>query len=229
MEDKKSYYAIIPADVRYNKNLPANAKLLYGEITALCNEKGFCWASNDYFAELYGVSKISVSKWINSLIFEGYIIRNFMYKEGTKEILGRCITLVNDVVNKSLSTPLRKVKDPPKEKFKENNTYNNTFNITVKNNDLDIFQEKTFTVDMQNKILEWLTYKQERKETYKPTGFKNFLSEVENKLKIYNESDVIKLFSECMANGWKGIIWDKLKNQKQSSNPFLDMLEGKNG
>ena len=60
MENKKNYYAIIPADVRYNKNLTPNAKLLYGELTALSNKEGYCWASNSYFAELYKVSNASV-------------------------------------------------------------------------------------------------------------------------------------------------------------------------
>ena len=69
----KSYYAIIPANVRYDNELTPNAKLLYGEITALCNEKGYCWATNNYFAELYGVSKTSISKWIKQLIDKGYI------------------------------------------------------------------------------------------------------------------------------------------------------------
>ncbi len=68
-----SYYAIVPADVRYNNEISANAKLLYGEITALCNKEGYCWASNQYFAKLYEVHKDTVSKWVSELVQQEYI------------------------------------------------------------------------------------------------------------------------------------------------------------
>lgn len=119
---QKSYYAIIPANVRYDKELINGAKLLYGEITALCNEKGYCWASNSYFSELYGVSKVTISKWINQLVEKGYLYSEIHYKEGSKEILNRYLKIVNDPIKEKLNTPI-------KEKFKENNTdINNTFN-----------------------------------------------------------------------------------------------------
>ena len=70
---KRSYYAVIPAEVRYSERLQASAKLMYGEVTALCNEKGFCWASNQYFAEMYGASERNVRRWIESLAREGFI------------------------------------------------------------------------------------------------------------------------------------------------------------
>lgn len=123
---QRSYYAIIPANVRYDKDLTPNAKLLYGEITALCNERGYCWASNQYFADLYGVSKTSITDWINQLIKKRYISRTIKYKEGTKEILGRYLRIVNDPTQENLSTPTQ-------ENLRENNTvFNNTVNNTKK-------------------------------------------------------------------------------------------------
>lgn len=122
-EVQKNYYAIIPANVRYDKDVTPNAKLLYGEITALCNEKGYCWASNTYFSELYGVSKVSISKWINQLASKGFITSEINYKEGTKEIFNRYLRIVNDPIKEKLNTPI-------KEKFKDNNT---SFNTTSNN------------------------------------------------------------------------------------------------
>src|SRR5690625_6717212 len=82
---KKGYYAIIPANVRYDNDLRPNSKLLYGEITALCNEKGYCWASNSYFAELYKVNKETISRWIAELVEKGYITTELIYKERSEE------------------------------------------------------------------------------------------------------------------------------------------------
>lgn len=92
-EIQKAYYAIIPANVRYDKRLSANAKLLYGEITALCNEKGYCWARNKYFADLYGVSDRSIKSWIKQLVDYGYIVSEIIYNKDSKEIEARYLKL----------------------------------------------------------------------------------------------------------------------------------------
>jgi hypothetical protein len=71
---KPAFYAIIPAHVRYHRDLKANEKLLYGEITALCNERGYCWAGNEYFAGLYEVDSATVSRWIGGLTAAGLVL-----------------------------------------------------------------------------------------------------------------------------------------------------------
>jgi hypothetical protein len=92
---KPNYYAVIPAEVRYSKQLTPNSKLLYAEITALCNMNGKCTASTQYFCSLYEVSRVSIQKWLKVLEDNNYIKRVNIYKQGSKEILSRVITLVN--------------------------------------------------------------------------------------------------------------------------------------
>ena len=144
--NNKGYYAIIPASVRYDVRLTANAKLLYGEITALCNDKGYCWARNAYFADLYGKTETSVSQWISSLVDCGYITMQLQYKEGTKQIQARYLKLVDNPMQEILPTSPRKLNegtqenlipyprklnDPTQENLIVNNTINTTSNITV--------------------------------------------------------------------------------------------------
>ena len=120
-----SYYAIIPADVRYDQNLKANEKLLYAEITTLTNKSGICWASNQYFAKLYGVTPQAVSRWINNLKDYGYIDLDYIYQSNSKEINKRIIKLVStkssevSINNLGVST---KSSEGYQQKVKENNT-----------------------------------------------------------------------------------------------------------
>lgn len=94
-EINKGYYAIIPACIRYDNDIPANAKLFYAEITALCNEKGYCWANNDYFIGLYDTTDRTIRRWLSILSKKGYIKVEYQYKSGTKEIIKRYIKLAD--------------------------------------------------------------------------------------------------------------------------------------
>ena len=123
-ESKKSYYAVIPANVRYDESLPPNAKLLYGEITALCNAEGYCWASNKYFANLYGVSISSVKRWIKALIDRGYITSKLIYKDGGSEIDMRWVQICAEGGIKNEPTP--SIKNEPDNNTSINTTFNNT-------------------------------------------------------------------------------------------------------
>src|SRR5690625_7152123 len=93
--------------------------LLYGGITAICNEKCYCWANNAYFAGLYDVSNVTISTWVNQLARNGHISTEMIYKDGTKEILNRYIRRVNDPIKEKLNTPI-------KEKRKDSTTSTNT-------------------------------------------------------------------------------------------------------
>ena len=91
--------------------------------------------------------------------------------------------------------------------------------------------EYCFSEHMQEKITEWLTYKTERKEPYKEQGMKSLLRQIENNASRYGEKAVCDLIDECMASGWKGIIFDRIKQsspskpaKQESSNPFLALL-----
>lgn len=74
MERKPGYWAVLPAKVRYDEELRPNAKLLYAEITALADMTGYCWASNEYLAQLFGIAPRTVSDLIGTLARRGYIV-----------------------------------------------------------------------------------------------------------------------------------------------------------
>ena len=73
--------------------------------------------------------------------------------------------------------------------------------------------------DLQAKMDEWITYKTERKEPYNEQSMKTLLRQVENNSLKYGDKAVCNLIDDSMANGWKGIIFDRLQNQNNQRKP----------
>ena len=95
--------------------------------------------------------------------------------------------------------------------------FNNNTNIVNNNNEVNdtniVNNINSYINKLGQKVKEWLDYKWERKEYYKETGFKSLLKQIEKASEEFGEEKVIELIDECMANNYKGIIFDKLKKQ----------------
>ena len=71
--EKPSYWAVLPATVRYDDKITASAKLIFAEISALTEKRGFCYASNEYLMQLFGVSERTLQRHLKALEGRGYI------------------------------------------------------------------------------------------------------------------------------------------------------------
>ena len=89
-DNKIGYYAVIPASVLFNENLKSNEKLLYAIITVLANKEGYCYASNNYLADLLNAQSHTVSKWVSHLKELGFVCLDII-KSDKGEIIQRRI------------------------------------------------------------------------------------------------------------------------------------------
>ena len=67
MEKTFSTFSVIPTEVMINKEISSTAKIVYGLISSLTNEKGYCWASNKYLGELVGKEERQISNIVSKL------------------------------------------------------------------------------------------------------------------------------------------------------------------
>lgn len=235
-EQQKAYYAIIPANVRYDKDLVPNAKLLYGEITALCNEKGYCWATNQYFAELYNVSDRTIKNWISQLTDKGYIQRSVKYREGTKEIEQRIlfIGMENNFTTSGnyVPDPRENNMTPPSENnFPVNNTsINNTFNNTniykgkkkQKSETVNsVIAEYTENKDLQDALHGFVEMRNKARKPLTARAMKLSL----NKLNELALDDVTKIaiVNQSIVHNW--LTFYKLQNNNNGSQRQLTRKE----
>lgn len=194
--EEPTYYGILPAEIRYAKNISPMEKIMYAEISALASKTGKCWGSNGYFADLYDVQPTTVSEWINNLHRAGYVSIS-----GAKA-KNRVITLVN-ILRKKPKTPKEIPEAQPSEKPEHNNTStNNNTNTTedpsVEFSALSFFKEIQETSSIPSDRL--VAYFVIRKQLYKNCSTKKQAlamisrhSPVARRLRIFENAKIIKV------------------------------------
>lgn len=243
--DKPGYFAVIPAEVRYDDQIPANAKLLYGEISALLNREGYCFASNQYFADLYGWTTVSVARLITTLEKAGYIRRE-LERDDKGQTSQRKIRLF--VANPD-AQPVNKIVNPPQQfcgeginkNVKDTNT--SITNIERKENikekkggrktapseDFDPFPQViawigvTFPEESRenkNRLYQaFVRFNDNRIDLKKPYKTAGAVTALTNKLIRYskvNLEKMIELLDDAVDNGWQSVY---LREQKAPDKP----------
>ncbi len=230
-EINKAYYAVIPANVRYDTELPPNAKLLYGEITALCNQTGYCWASNEYFASLYKCKIRTIQRWLSSLKDRGYISVQLERKDGSKEVEKRYIKLNISPDDKNVTGYGQECHEgndknvtPPDD---ENVTYNNTssFNNTSnkkkerKKNSGNSYDEILSAIEydgLRELYYEYLKMRKLIKAPMTDRALKLLIKRV-NELEPVDIIRQKKLLENAIQNNWKSVY--PLKDEEEKDKP----------
>lgn len=236
MEDKPNYYSVIPASVRYDDELKPNEKLLYGEITALSNKFGECYATNKYFAKLYGVENETISRWIKHLYELGYIDVEILYKNNTKEIDKRIIKINGNFESKPLKGVLikksigyrQKNQGGIDKKVKENNTSINNININIKENIIkEIIEHLNFRTKSKFKFNSKTTISKINARLNEGYNLDDFIVVIDKKCDEWIETEFEKYLNPDTLFGTK---FEKYLNQKEivrkQNNTFFKTLEG---
>lgn len=221
----------IPAEIWLSKDLNITEKVFLVEIDSLDNEDG-CFASNDYFAKFFNLSKNRCSEIIKALEKKQYLTISYKYKPGTKQIEQRILKLTN----KYLYT--RMVFDNPTGVFDNSIRYseNSEDNNTLDNNKErkkekkkeetynDIIFSYTENEDLREALIEFIKMRKNIKSQMTNRALKLLLTSLD---KLASEDNTkVDILNQSILNNWKGVF--PLKNDftrgdnKKSEKPKFD-------
>lgn len=134
--ENPNYYAILTAEIRYDKTLNPIEKLLFAELTALTNKYWFCFATNDYLANIFDRNKLTISRIIARLWEKWYI------KIDIEDKTKRKISILS-TIDENVKGGLTKTSRGIDENVNHNNIINNNNNNKGENekilNDEDFY------------------------------------------------------------------------------------------
>ena len=224
-EIHRSYFSIIPATVRYDDSLSANAKLMYGELTALANEHGYAYATNGYFVELYKAGERSVIRWLRELEKGGHITSRFeVTKLGTRRKIFIGILSVEGVPK--LATGGAKTGN-------HINITNNTIKVRKEEPPLkkpiptfdDLISNYTNNQELHTCLIEYIKMRKANRKATTNRAIELVLKKLDSL--TTSESVKIDIINQSIMNGWQGVFPLKTNNSngKTYNNPKNDIIE----
>ncbi len=217
-EERCSAFVVIPAPVFYDRDLTPNARLLYGLISNLCNDRGYCWARNETLCRYLDVKDRTLRELLAALKDKGYILIEQRNDGGTT------IRRISLGIYGDRPAEIRRApgENPPGGRQKsagrsllKNNINNNITPLTPQGERTVDSPDLSALSDLDPKVTEavkaWINYKAERRQSYKTTGLQALITRVHRKAVAYDDDAVVELIYDCMANGYQGITWDRLR------------------
>lgn len=208
-DERPNYFAVIPADVRYDKTLSASEKLFYAEIVALTHKDGRCWASRRYFADLYGVDERTISRWTTKLAERGYIeVR--VIRNAQKAILRRNIALkvFHTPSDKNVPTYGQKCPYPSDKNVAENNTSNNNkvskVNTRPVENFDSIIESATESSELREALIEFVKFRKLIKKPMTNKALELIISKL-NKIAT-TDRERVEVINQSIERGWAGVF-----------------------
>lgn len=135
----------IPKEIWLSKKLTLQEKVFLVEIDSLDNHEG-CYASNEYFANFFNLSKNRCTEIIKSLEKKGYINISYTYKPNTKSIDKRILKVVDNSnigIRKTVSG-YSENRRGCSENCEDNNTYNNINNNIYSDSEKSLAKNKEY-------------------------------------------------------------------------------------
>ena len=88
-----------------------------------------------------------------------------------------------------------------------------------------------FSPAMGEKLDEWLAYKAEKRQKYKPQGLKTLLSKTAKEIAEHGEQAVMEAIDCSMSSGYQGIVWDRVaspfrRQNAEQAQPFKGAASG---
>ena len=89
-ENKMSYFAVLTADILCSKDLNNTEKVILAIISSLQNKNGYCFAGNNYIANILNTTPESTSNIISQLVRKKWLFREVIRNE-KNEIIKRIL------------------------------------------------------------------------------------------------------------------------------------------